>query len=806
VHYKGISRLTVHQKLTTERWEKNVERMVANFGASRSPEGQAIIRRHLGRLIDYIAERRKERPTPHQRGRQKSLKVWLYDAMEGIDDEGIALAVVSGGLNNVLAPKRPRKNKKSKPKPRSNSGLEGILDIGLEVWRQCRGAAIYRANKKAYAEIQREVVGIPSIRERGIEERKILRKYGVAFPDWKPEQLYDAGSWGYDCLTSALPDIFPARRGSVLAISESESETIEAIVRDMKWRHPWYVPSEQEPSPWTDEFRNDEGLPFAKARDEDAFRQAMKSGTMSTHVNAVNYLQSIEWTLHKRTLDFVIALAECLEGRKLIKKHKGDWVERRGFWNYFRIEMEIASSLVGTTFWLPHTCDFRGRVYQVPHLNYIGRPDYIRALFRFARGEAIGTWGLFWLKTYVAKLYNGSRETFQARHDWAEEHLRLEKIQAVAADPMAHLDWIKHAHDPVQFVAACFELSKALEEGPGFITHLPVPFDAACSGAQMYALLGRNKNGAKLTNLEPSESDEVECLYEAVRGRIETQIASAEAMDQVLGVQRNYNLADTYATWWKGKFDRKLFKMMIMISGMYGAGEGELRRKVYKELLKRGGYTTEKIKARADAENRTDDREVIPRGAVNFLLDAVEETLENEKIGAPDIRLFLEDIATALAAEDKPLAVNSPSGFPFVNLYKVKLKPKRMQRWLGDKPKRNMLTCGYGKFYLKKHSPAPNFIHMLDSAFLAFVANACEREGIDLVTIHDCFGCLASRAERLREILLEQLYELCQNHDPLGDVRKSAARALGTDEGLPRVPPRGDFDIEQLRFARYAFS
>ena len=40
-------------------------------------------------------------------------------------------------------------------------------------------------------------------------------------------------------------------------------------------------------------------------------------------------------------------------------------------------------------FWLTYNCDWRGRVYGIPHFNYM-RQDHVRAMFRFENGMALG--------------------------------------------------------------------------------------------------------------------------------------------------------------------------------------------------------------------------------------------------------------------------------------------------------------------------------------------------------------------------------------------------------------------------------
>ena len=109
-----------------------------------------------------------------------------------------------------------------------------------------------------------------------------------------------------------------------------------------------------------------------------------------------------------------------------------------------------------------------------------------------------------------------------------------------------------------------------------------------------------------------------------------------------------------------------------------------------------------------------------------------------------------------------------------------------------------------------RYAAAPNFVHSLDAAHLIKVVNAAE--GIDLLTVHDCFYCLAPQATRLHEIILAELANLYRDNDPLEDLRSR--------NGYIRpVPPKGTpvkwgdgetaeivFDLEGVRQAKDAFS
>jgi DNA-directed RNA polymerase len=55
--------------------------------------------------------------------------------------------------------------------------------------------------------------------------------------------------------------------------------------------------------------------------------------------------------------------------------------------------------------------------------------------------------------------------------------------------------------------------------------------------------------------------------------------------------------------------------------------------------------------------------------------------------------------------------------------------------------------------------------------------NAAEKEGItSIATVHDSFGCLASRAERFRRIIREQFVKLYEDHDVLQEYSVAPVR------------------------------
>lgn len=172
---------------------------------------------------------------------------------------------------------------------------------------------------------------------------------------------------------------------------------------------------------------------------------------------------------------------------------------------------------------------------------------------------------------------------------------------------------------------------------------------------------------------------------------------------------------------------------------------------------------------------------------------------------------WLQETASVLAKENKPLVWTTPVGFPVVNGYyepilkriDIKIKGRRLQ---------NKLLLGYTenlKRTKQRSTIAPNFVHSYDACHLMMVALQAKREGINsFLLIHDSFGCLPSDMERFAEIVREQFVVLYENHDPFMAIHENALIAL-SDKGrknLTEPPSKGHLNIHAIRSSKYAFA
>jgi DNA-directed RNA polymerase len=97
----------------------------------------------------------------------------------------------------------------------------------------------------------------------------------------------------------------------------------------------------------------------------------------------------------------------------------------------------------------------------------------------------------------------------------------------------------------------------------------------------------------------------------------------------------------------------------------------------------------------------------------------------------------------------------------------------------------------------------PNFVHCLDSAHMMRTASACAAEGLTFAGVHDSFWTHAASVDRLGVLLREQFIAL--HSEPLLENLAAELRARNPGVELAPVPPKGDFDLAQIRSSLYFF-
>lgn len=527
-------------------------------------------------------------------------------------------------------------------------------------------------------------------------------------------------------------------------------------------------------------------------------------------------------------------------------------------------ETDTAQALVladlNSPFYLPHTLDFRGRVYPVPSFNH-HRGDATKALFEFWNGAALGQDGLFWLKVHVANTGDFdkiSKAEFKDRVAWVDAN--LDKIKRMVREPMLWRMW-EEADKPFSFFAAACDLVRALDSAnpAEYVSHIPVALDGSNSGVQHYSAALRAPEGsyvglcdlppqdlyAKIAEhcasvcadmakgwdeaLDPTEtvaqcSDAIRTILKQAEEEERKPLPEERQAIERLKARRELACA---VLWNAEGITRSTVKRPVMTFG-YSAeayGFGEQIMADYMEPL-----SMRVMSGGLDKHPFGDDR---GRAAAVFLgkliYQATQVVLENVAEGMR----WLKTVAGVLASENKSVVMTTPTGFPMtmrvgqqvqkdisLNLLdlpdthrteRVSQLSGRLGEFVRVRAKIRVVKTDESKIERssQKSGVAPNVIHACDASHLILTTAEMGRRGIhDMLLIHDSFSTHAAHTGTLSTVLREQMVALYENWSPFQSVWEHANEVLSEEgrEKLPEPPQLGSLDLSQILNAKYAFS
>jgi DNA-directed RNA polymerase len=485
---------------------------------------------------------------------------------------------------------------------------------------------------------------------------------------------------------------------------------------------------------------------------------------------------------------------------------------QRCFQNF---QLEIAKAVVNETLYFPHNLDFRGRAYPIPpYLNHMGA-DNARAVLVFGEGKELGEAGLRWLKIHLANVAGYDKASLSEREAYTMEH--LDDIYDSVRNPLDGRRWWLKSEDAWQTLAACFELTNALDspDPTKFISHLPTHQDGTCNGLQHYAALGGDKAGAAQVNLEPGDrpADIYTAVAKAVIEEVEKDAAAGNEIAKML----------------QGKITRKVVKQPVM-TNVYGVtffGAKQQVRKQIEDILPNLG--------------RFDD---VNYGNVShYVATQIFKSLGSMFTGAQQIQVWLgtcaDRISTCLSPEqiaqltravdsqaeakkdakaktiktkkirkdtqanlDKEAAAEKERAFTPSGLmtddkkHFVLTKPlfKSSVTWTTPlripvvQPYRSTssrsVTTNLQKVTLQEpqvwdpvskrkqlQAFPPNFIHSLDATHMMLSALKCNEVGLTFASIHDSFWTHACDIEKMSEVLRDAFVAM-HSEDVIGRLHE----------------------------------
>ncbi|VAI80753.1 unnamed protein product [Triticum turgidum subsp. durum] len=429
-------------------------------------------------------------------------------------------------------------------------------------------------------------------------------------------------------------------------------------------------------------------------------------------------------------------------------------------------------------FYYPHNLDFRGRAYPMhPHLSHLGS-DLCRGVLEYAEGRPLGKSGLRWLKIHLANKYGGGIEklSHESKLAFVEDH--LPDIFDSASNPVDGNCWWINAEDPFQCLAACMDLSKALESPSPHdaVSHLPIHQDGSCNGLQHYAALGRDYMGAAAVNLVPGEKPAD--IYSEIAARVLDVVREDSMKDPA--TDPSVSLAKVLVD----EVDRKLVKQTVMTS-VYGVTFIGARQQIMKRLQEKGHITDDKLLYDVSCY------------ATRVTLDALGQMFQSARA----IMAWLGDCAKMIASKNQPVRWTSPVGLPVVQPYK--------------KYKNYMIRTSLQCLALRREGDAiatqrqkaafpPNFVHSLDSSHMMMTAITCKEAGLHFAGVHDSFWVHACDVDKMNQILREQFVELYSM--PILENLLEEFQTLFPTVEFPPCPAQGNFDVREVLKSTYFFN
>tara|TARA_B100000405_G_scaffold69872_1_gene47921 strand:+ start:2014 stop:4353 length:2340 start_codon:yes stop_codon:yes gene_type:complete len=401
-------------------------------------------------------------------------------------------------------------------------------------------------------------------------------------------------------------------------------------------------------------------------------------------------------------------------------------------------------------FFVPFSCDYRGRMYPVPSFLTIHDTDFGKSLIKFKDSAKLTSDAKDWLSFQVATTYGLDKKTIKERLDWTQANHNL--ISRIAEDPIGCLpDW-EAADEPWLFLAACDEYYHCCIKNDRDYTSLPIATDATCSGLQILAGLCRDASTARQVNVLPS--DRVQDAY--------TVIAEGAKPSVPKSVRPFMNRSTV-----------KRVVMTIPYNAKPHSNRGYIR-----DALKEQGYEPTK-----DELTET--------------VKVVRDVMSKEFPGPMAVMKWFEDeVSKAIRRGEEQIQWCTPSGF-VVTQKLMKVKWKDVELKLLGRVKIRVAIDETDKADLARHkaATAPNVIHSLDASLLHL---ASLRFDEPLAVIHDSVLCRATDMSALSSIIREVYMYLFAEHDYLKDF----AAQIGAETEPPII---GDLKPESVIESTYFF-
>jgi DNA-directed RNA polymerase len=474
-----------------------------------------------------------------------------------------------------------------------------------------------------------------------------------------------------------------------------------------------------------------------------------------------------------------------------------EWKTLARSWELDMVIADYLSSL--DHFYVPLALEFRGRVSPIPYFHY-QRDDHVRGLFLFRDGEKMGWEGRSHLPmlAYAAAVADGnqwsgvekpSRLRPKDRLDWTMENLK--KIRRIGGGVLsgAKLSELRPlldgVDDPCQFIATCVEIEKAQSSGSeDFESRLPILMDMSNSALQHWGKLV-DAPETKYANLTDDKNPQDH--YLEVAGDV-------------------FRTGEDCTKLMKGEDDRAIVKGAI-VAHSYGSRPGRIKSKWIQradklvKIFTATGMTKGIVKT-------LKKRGPLPVGITKDAPKLASLILHADNKRTPFVqsaKRFINAIAKRYSDHGIDWRWLSGLGLPVINCYRLpETKRVRYFDFHKNKWRKKKIAIGDAEEIESKgasRAAGANFIHSMDGVggHLGMIALEAAKQNIQLLSIHDCFGCTAPQYLRLLSIVRDTFGQLHENDEQvLADILGRAKQDLPKDMKMPKLPERGNQDNNEM--------
>jgi DNA-directed RNA polymerase len=459
--------------------------------------------------------------------------------------------------------------------------------------------------------------------------------------------------------------------------------------------------------------------------------------------------------------------------------------------------MQLADKFKGfDELYFPHDLCSRGRAYPKPHYLNPQGPAYVRSLIEFADGKPIETTEqVEYIAIVGANAFGHDKLPMQERIQWAWDNEDM--FVEIAHDWKTDRRWMD-ADSPFEFLRFCMEWRELNDHGVGYVSHLPINFDATCSGLQHFSALLRDKEGGFNVNL--TGHSERQDIYGAVAAKAKAAV-EADLSNPEKAVLAKAAIAL--------KIDRKLCKRPVMIVPYSGTFKACMRyvQEHYDELRDAG----------VAMPLKDDD---VSYKLVPFVARKVWDAISMTVVAARDAMDWITKIARLVTKNENPLPFmwSTPTGF-VVQQAKYSMDRHSVQTMIdGRMLKVEFLTDSKVLDANKNaQSLSPNYIHSMDAAHLQLTINKALEKGaaadgvggMSFCMIHDSFGVHAADMDYfLHECIKPAFYDMYKDGDVLQKFLDEVTPLIPekSRSKIPAIPELGSLDISEVLNSEFFFS